>query len=84
MEERLVAMEAENAGEHGGEVRDRLGLAEESRSSFEKTHLRTLTNLASNAVDGAVEEVDDKVEEVDGMVEKVYNAHCVVEENDCC
>jgi hypothetical protein len=54
MEEQL--MEAENwaVDEHGGVARGRLGLAEEGRSSFEKSNLRTLTDPAKEAVDGAM------------------------------
>ena len=40
-------------------ARGKLGLAEEGRSGFEKSNLRTLTDPASNAVEETDDEVDD-------------------------
>lgn len=54
----LVKVEAEDAGEHSEVACDMLGLVEEGRLSFEKTDLRTLTNLASDMEDGAMERVN--------------------------
>jgi hypothetical protein len=40
-------------------VRGKLGLAEEGRSGFEKSNLRTLTDPTSNTVEETNGEVDD-------------------------
>jgi hypothetical protein len=69
LEEERLAQWKQRGGEHNGEVRGKLGLAEEGRSNFEKTDFRTLTDPANNAVDGTVEKVD--------------SAHCAVGEMDC-
>jgi hypothetical protein len=66
---RLVAEEADSAGEHSRVARGMLGLTEESRSSFKKTHLRTKTDSASYTMDGAAEKAD-------GAAEKADSAHC--------